>query len=82
MIMFNSKKAQRSENAAEGLIGIIAIIFIVAAFVGIIISGFNDLAGSLPIGTLFSIVLGIIFAAAIFIFFAKKFSDLQNRQFR
>ena len=66
--MFLARKGQASaEVLTDRLIGVVVFVFIAAALVPIALSAFTNLSTSgIALASLFTVVLGIILAVAIF----------------
>lgn len=67
-ILIMGKKGQASaEVLTDKLIGVVIFVFIAAALVPIALDAFTNLSGSgIALASLFTVVLGIILAVAIF----------------
>lgn len=59
------------KNILDILLVCTVLTSIIIAFVAVILTGFSDLGGQVALRTLFTVVLGISFAAAIFVFIKK-----------
>jgi len=66
--MLQTKKGQASaERLTDKLIGVVVFVFIAAALVPIALDAFTNLSASgIALASLFTVVLGIILAVAIF----------------
>ncbi len=55
-----------NKSVGDMLLSCVIISSIFVGFTGLILSGFSDVSVGLPLGILFTVVVGIIFAVAVF----------------